>query len=109
MKFRKQDEMEQVHVGKAAKNAFMFYTGSLLLWSIYDQITTEHFGNAFLLLCLGNVVFFVSLIIQRQKIEKLEEDYEKSNEIIKFFKRYRFILWTVVYLIIFLSIGLLVK
>jgi len=66
-------------------------------------------GNGFLLLCLGNVVFYGSLIIQRRKIEKLEEEYKKSNDNIKFFKRNRIILWSEFYVIIFVIIGLLVK
>ena len=109
MKLRKQDEMEQFHVGKAAKNTFIFYNICLLGMSVYGSITSKHMGNAFLVLYLGNVVFYGSLIIQRRKIEKLEEEYEKSNETIKFFKRNRYILWTVFYVIIFIIIGLLVE
>ncbi|MBP0723564.1 hypothetical protein J5Y03_00010 [Bacillus sp. RG28] len=109
MKLRKQDEMEQLHVGKAAKNTFVFYNICLLGLSVYGLITANHMGNAFLVLCLGNVVFYGSLIIQRRKIEKLEEEYVKSNDIKKFFKRNRYILWTVFYIIIIVIIGLLVK
>ncbi|WP_242274443.1 hypothetical protein [Bacillus cereus group sp. BfR-BA-01310] len=108
MWIQKQDEMEQHHVAKASKNAFMVYTVLLLIWSLYDNFRNDHLGNAFFILSVGNAVYFLTLVIQKRKIESFEETAD-SDTTIKFVKRNKhFIMWAVI-LIVIIVIGLLTK
>ncbi|EEM92227.1 MULTISPECIES: hypothetical protein [Bacillus cereus group] len=108
MWIQKQDEMEKHHVAKASKNGFMVYTALLLIWSLYDNFRNGHLGNAFLILSIGNAVYFWTLVVQKRKIERFEET-DDSNTTIKFVKRNKhFIIWAVI-LIVITVIGLLTK
>jgi hypothetical protein len=108
MRIQKQDEMEQYHVAKASKNAFMVYTVLLLIWSLYDNLKNGHLGNAFLILSVGNAVYFFTLVIQKRKIERFEETTD-SDTTIRFVKRNKhFIMWAVI-LIVITVIGLITK
>ncbi|WP_410993609.1 hypothetical protein [Bacillus cereus] len=108
MWIQKQDEMEKHHVAKASKNAFMVYTVLLLIWSLYDNFRNGHLGNAFLILSVGNAVYFLTLVIQKRKIERFEETANSDTKI-KFVKRNKhFIMWAVI-LIVIIVIGLLTK
>ncbi|MEH7459725.1 hypothetical protein V7183_21670 [Bacillus sp. JJ1127] len=109
MKFRKQDEMEQYQVAKAGKNAFMFYTVALLIWSLFDNFRNAHLGNAFLILCLGNTVYFTTLVVQKRKVDKFEEETTKGNEFSQFIKRNKHIILGALFVIILVIIGLLTK
>ncbi|PHD54547.1 hypothetical protein COF61_31290 [Bacillus toyonensis] len=108
MWIQKQDEMEKHHVAKASKNAFMVYTVLLLIWSLYDNFRNGHLGNAFLILLIGNAVYFWTLVVQKRKIERFEETTDSDTKI-KFVKRNKhFIMWAVI-LIVITVIGLLTK
>ncbi|MED1436333.1 hypothetical protein [Bacillus mycoides] len=108
MRIQKQDEMEQYHVAKASKNAFIVYSVLLLIWSLYDNFRNGHLGNAFLILSIGNAVYFFTLVVQKRKIERFEETTD-SDTTIKFVKRNKhFIMWAVI-LIVITVIGLLTK
>ncbi|MGF2800157.1 hypothetical protein [Bacillus thuringiensis] len=108
MWIQKQDEMEQHHVAKASKNAFMVYTVLLLIWSLYDNFRNGYLGNAFLILSVGNAVYFLTLVVQKRKIEQFEETTD-SDTTIRFIKRNKhFIMWAVI-LIVITVIGLLTK
>ncbi|HFK1710905.1 MULTISPECIES: hypothetical protein [unclassified Bacillus (in: firmicutes)] len=108
MQIQKQDEMEQYHVAKASRNAFMVYTVLLLIWSLYDNFRNGYLGNAFLILSIGNAVYFWTLVVQKRKIERFEET-DDSDTTIKFVKRNKhFIIWAVI-LIVITVIGLLTK
>ncbi|WP_028403224.1 hypothetical protein [Ectobacillus panaciterrae] len=109
MKLKKQDEMEQYQVAKASKNAFIFYTLSLLIWSLYDNLTNHHLGNAFLIMCIGNVVYFASLIIQKRKIDRLEEEIIEGNKIVKFIKRNKYLILGALFIAVLVIIGLIIK
>ncbi|PEQ54987.1 hypothetical protein [Bacillus cereus] len=108
MRIQKQDEMEQYHVAKASKNAFIVYSVLLLIWSLYDNFRNDHLGNAFLILSIGNAVYFFTLVIQKRKIERFEETTD-SDTTIRFVKRNKhFIMWAII-LIVIIVIGLLTK
>ncbi|MHA2890679.1 hypothetical protein [Bacillus cereus] len=108
MRIQKQDEMEKYHVEKASKNAFIVYTVLLLFWSLYDNFKNGHLGNAFLILSIGNAVYFFTLVVQKRKIESFEETTD-SDTTIKFVKRNKhFIIWTII-LIVVTVIELLTK
>lgn len=69
MKMRKQDEMEKYQSDKAAKYGFLFYTVVLLLWSIYNQITSKGNGGwQYSILLGGIVVYFVSRVYFNRKM-----------------------------------------
>ncbi|KXY40499.1 MULTISPECIES: hypothetical protein [Bacillus] len=108
MRIQKQDEMEQYHIAKASKNAFMVYTVLLLIWSLFDNFRNGHLGNAFLILSIGNAVYFLTLVVQKRKIERFEET-DDSDTTKKFVKRnMHFIMWVVI-LIVIIVIGLFTK
>jgi len=105
---QKQDEMEQYHVAKASKNAFLVYTVLLFMWSLYNQFKNGQLGDAFLILSAGSAVFFGTLVIQKRKIERFEETTD-SNTALGFVKRNKhFIMWAII-LIAITVIGLLTK
>ncbi|WP_130068047.1 hypothetical protein [Bacillus albus] len=108
MYIQKQDEMEKYHVEKASKNAFIVYTVLLLIWSLYDNFKNGHLGNAFLILSIGNAVYFFTLVIQKRKIERFEETTD-TDTTIRFIKRNKhFIMWAII-LIVIIVIGLFTK
>ncbi|MCF8890941.1 hypothetical protein [Priestia megaterium] len=75
MKFaRKSDELERHQTNKSLKIVFSFYSLSLLLWSIYSYVRFETMGFQFGILCIGQVIFFCSLFIQKNNVQKLEKD-----------------------------------
>ncbi|WP_343032924.1 hypothetical protein [Virgibacillus doumboii] len=95
MKLRKADEMEQNHNIKAARNAFMFYTAALLIWAIYDFITTGKLGWQMTILLVGTAVFWWSRSILYKQTETEEEKVKIPSKAI---------LWTIFYLVLFLAI-----
>lgn len=98
MKLHKADEMEQNHNLKAAKNAFTFYSAALFIWGLYDFITTGHYGWQLTILLVGTSIFWWSKIFLYNQTETEEEKVKIPSKAI---------LWTIFYLVIFLSIILI--
>lgn len=73
MKLRKADEMEKSHNLKAAKNAFLFYTAALVIWGIYDFITTGDSGWQVTILLIGTAVYWWSRVIFHRQTETDED------------------------------------
>ncbi|GAA0610430.1 hypothetical protein GCM10009001_29640 [Virgibacillus siamensis] len=93
MKLQKPDEMERSHNLKSARNAFMFYIAALIIWAIYDFITTGKAGLQMTILLVGTAVFWWSRSILNKQTE---EEKVKIPP--------RAIIWTIFYLVIFLAI-----
>ncbi|USK99698.1 hypothetical protein [Bacillus tropicus] len=87
MKFRRRDEPEQYQVDNASRNAFMFYTVALLIWSLLDDYRTFHLGNEFLILSLGNAVYFTTLVVQNRKVNRFAEESIEGNKLRQFIKQ----------------------
>lgn len=68
MKLRKADEMEQYQNDKSAKNAYMFFTIALLVWSLIDFFTKGKTGWEFTILLIGNAIFFWSRAYYNRKM-----------------------------------------
>ncbi|SIS49350.1 hypothetical protein [Salimicrobium flavidum] len=66
---RKTDEMEQRQVNKAGVIAFQFYSVALLIYSIYLFMENGGGGIPFIILMGGNIIFFGSLHIFKQKMK----------------------------------------
>lgn len=105
MKFRRQDETEQYQVDNASKNAFMFYTVSLLIWSLFDDFRNAHLSNEFLILSLGNAVYFITLIVQKRKVDRFNEETTEGDKLRQFIKRNNIIILGALLVIIDLLIG----
>ena len=69
MKLRKPDEMEQKHYLMSAKNAFIFYILALLIWSVYEFITTGDTGWQMTILLVGAAIFWWSKLSLYQDAE----------------------------------------
>ncbi|WP_179281030.1 hypothetical protein [Paenibacillus sp. XY044] len=69
MKIRRADEMEQYHTMKSAKNAYIFFTAALLVWSLVNLISTGKTGWEFSILLIGNAVFWWTRVIYKRKTE----------------------------------------
>lgn len=69
MKFRKPDEMEKYQNGKSAGYAFIFYGLALLTWSLFDYFSKGTLGLQFVILSVGNVIFFGSRLIYNIRIK----------------------------------------
>ncbi|MFJ6210977.1 hypothetical protein [Lysinibacillus sp. NPDC092081] len=66
---RKQDEMEKYQSDKAAKYGFIFYTITLLIWSIYNQITSKGDGGwAHIILMGGVALYFLTRVVLNRKM-----------------------------------------
>ncbi|WP_397537812.1 hypothetical protein [Rummeliibacillus pycnus] len=68
MRFQKADEMEKYQSDQSAKNGFIFYTISLLIWSLYDLFIKGNSGWQFTILLFGNAVYFWSRLIFNRKM-----------------------------------------
>ncbi len=68
MNIEKPDEMERFQNEKSAVLAFAFYGLALLAWSLFDFFTKGELGLQFLILLVGNVVFFGSRVIYSRKM-----------------------------------------
>jgi hypothetical protein len=64
---RKADEMKKRQAHKSAVIAFVFYGIALLIYSIYSVVTTGKLGIPFIIFILGQMVFFISNLIYRNK------------------------------------------
>ncbi|MDF9507952.1 hypothetical protein P5808_29755 [Bacillus cereus] len=109
MKFRRQDETEPYQVDNASRNAFMFYTVALLIWSLLENFRTAHLGNEFLILGLGNAVYFTTLVVQNRKVNRFDEESIEGNKLRQFIKRNKNILLGVLLIIILVIIDSLIK
>lgn len=69
MKLRKADEMEQYQNDKSAKNAYIFFTAALLIWSLFKFFTEGKTGWEFAVLLTGNAVFLWSRVIYKRKMQ----------------------------------------
>jgi len=69
MKLRKADEMEKYQNDKSAKNAHIFFTVALLVWSLVNFFTKGQTGWEFSILLLGNVVFWWSRVFYKRKMQ----------------------------------------
>jgi hypothetical protein len=68
MKLRKADEMERYQNDQSAKYGFIFYTISLLIWSLYDFFVKGNSGWQFTILLIGCAVYFWSRVVYNRKI-----------------------------------------
>ncbi len=68
MNIEKPDEMERFQNGKAALFTFAFYGLALLAWSFYEFFTKGDLGWQFIILLMGNVIFFGSRLIYNRKM-----------------------------------------
>ncbi|WP_055109689.1 hypothetical protein [Paenibacillus ihumii] len=66
---RKADEMQLSLATKATKWLGIFYTVSLLVWTILDLVFNNHLGIQFIILLMGLIIFFVSMMIMRQRMQ----------------------------------------
>ncbi|WHX49946.1 hypothetical protein QNH46_04560 [Paenibacillus woosongensis] len=66
---RKADEMQMSLATRATKWLGIFYTVSLLLWTITDLIFNNQLGIQFIILLAGLILFFVSMMIMKQKVQ----------------------------------------
>lgn len=64
---RKADEMEKSQAHKSAVIAFNFYGIALLIYSIYSVATNGQLGIPFIIFILGQMVFFISNLIFRNR------------------------------------------
>lgn len=69
MKFKKPDEMEKYQNEKSAGHAFIFYCLALLVWSLFDFFSKGVMGVQFIILSIGNVIFFGSRLIYNMKMK----------------------------------------
>ena len=69
MKIRKADEMEQYQTDKSAKNAYIFFTLALLVWSLFNLVTKGKTGWEFTFLLIGNTVFLWSKVFYKRKTQ----------------------------------------
>ncbi|MCY9589001.1 hypothetical protein PC41400_05940 [Paenibacillus chitinolyticus] len=69
LKLRKADEMERYQTDKSAKIAFIFYTGALLAWGLYNFFSTGKTGGEFTILLVGNAIFLWSRVVYRRKMQ----------------------------------------
>lgn len=99
MKLRKPDEMEQKHNLLSARNAFLFYVVALLIWGVYDFVTTGDAGWQMTILLVGAAIFWWSRLILYKDAETEGKPKLPSKAI----------LWTVIYLALFLTIILIIQ
>ena len=69
MKLKKPDEMEKYQNEKSAGYAFIFYSLALLVWSLFDFFSKGSVGIQFIILSIGNVIFFGSRLIYNIKMK----------------------------------------
>ncbi|GGA46523.1 hypothetical protein [Paenibacillus physcomitrellae] len=67
---RRADEMEQYQSDQSAKYGFIFYTVALLVWALYDWISTGDSGWQFSILLVGCAVYFWSRAIYNRRMSK---------------------------------------
>nr|WP_027091558.1 hypothetical protein [Cohnella thermotolerans] len=65
---RKADEMEQYQNDKSAKNAYLFFTVALLVWSFIDFFKKGQTGWEFTILLIGNAIFLGSRVFYKRKM-----------------------------------------
>lgn len=65
---RKPDEMEKYQTSKAGQITFIFYSLSLLVYSIYHYVNTGELGIPFIIFIAGHVVYFASNLYYRNKM-----------------------------------------
>jgi hypothetical protein len=70
MKLRKADEMEKYQSDQSAKYGFIFYTTSLLIWSLYDFFIKGDSGWQMTILLIGCAVYFWSRVVYNRKMNK---------------------------------------
>ncbi|MGJ7912531.1 hypothetical protein [Neobacillus sp. LXY-1] len=68
MRLRKADEMEKYQSDQSAKYGFIFYTLSLLIWSLYDLFSKGNSGWQFTILLIGSAVYFWSRVVYSKKM-----------------------------------------
>ncbi|SDL81669.1 hypothetical protein SAMN05216244_0857 [Sediminibacillus halophilus] len=64
---RKPDEMERHHNYVACRNAFVFYSIVLLIWSFWSFIETREVGWEFITLLIGVAVFWFTRLFLARK------------------------------------------
>ncbi|MFC6456321.1 MULTISPECIES: hypothetical protein [Paenibacillus] len=66
---RKADEMEQYQNDKSAKNAYLFFTAALLIWSLIDFFSNGKTGWEFTILLIGNAIFLWTRVFYKRKMQ----------------------------------------
>ncbi|MEK4007784.1 hypothetical protein [Paenibacillus sp. FSL H3-0333] len=69
MKRQRADEMEQFKNNKSAKNTYLFFTIALLAWSLINVFTKGEPGWEFVILLIGNIIFFCSRVFYKRKLQ----------------------------------------
>lgn len=84
----KMDEMERSIALKAQRNALIYVGFALTIWSFYEsyKVYTQHteinLAPSFLLISTSLVLIFSQFYLRRRAV-KGDEEYEKSNSILK--------------------------
>lgn len=63
------DEMQMALATRAMKWLGIFYTVSLFLWTITDLIFNNQLGIQFIILLAGLIIFFVSMMVMKQRMQ----------------------------------------
>lgn len=66
--FKKSDEMEMFITNRALKIQMIFFNLALLVWVLYDVFQASKLNLAFLILVIGNILFFATQLIYRKKM-----------------------------------------
>ncbi len=65
---KKGNEMEMFIVNQALKIQMIFFNLALLVWALYDVFMASKLNLAFLILVIGNILFFAAQLIYRKKL-----------------------------------------
>ncbi|MUG44551.1 hypothetical protein [Paenibacillus woosongensis] len=63
------DEMQLSIATRAMKWLGIFYTVSLLFWTVTDLFFNKQLGIQFIILLAGLIIFFVSMMVMKQKMQ----------------------------------------
>ncbi|AIQ24549.1 hypothetical protein H70737_17850 [Paenibacillus sp. FSL H7-0737] len=63
------DEMEQFQNDKSAKNAYIFFTLALLVWSLVNFFSKGKTDWEFTILLIGNTIFLWSRVYYKRKMK----------------------------------------
>lgn len=66
--FKKGDEMKVFIVNRALRVQMIFFNLALLGWALYDVFQASKLNLAFLILMIGNILFFATQLIYRKKL-----------------------------------------
>ncbi|MNJ41052.1 hypothetical protein [Paenibacillus fonticola] len=65
---KRADEMQLSQATRATKWLGLFYSVSLLIWTLYDVVMHNELGIQFIILMAGMLIFFGSLIVLKRSV-----------------------------------------